>query len=75
MPRLKSIAAIHRREFVPRDPLRSKQHWRCTPRRQTLGMGTTRGASESVRAQSDFRLAQPGGEMAGMAATASLVSV
>jgi hypothetical protein len=32
--RLKSRAAIPRREFVPRDPCRTNQHWRCMPRWQ-----------------------------------------
>jgi hypothetical protein len=42
MPRLKSNDAMRRREFVPRDPCRANQPWRCVPRWQALGLGTTR---------------------------------
>ena len=36
MIRLKSIGAIHRCEFVPRDPWRSNELSRCMPRWQAL---------------------------------------
>ena len=59
--RLKSSAAIHRREFVTRDPCRTNQQCRCMPRSQPIESGTTRGGSGRVRAKGDFRRAEPGG--------------
>lgn len=59
--RLKSSGAIPRREFVPRDPYRANQLWRCMPGWQASELGTTRGGGVRVRAERDFRRAEPGG--------------
>lgn len=55
--RLKSIGAIRRREFAPRDPERSNEVSRCMPRWQVFASATTRVDIGRVRAERDFRRA------------------
>ena len=50
----KSSGAIHRRDFVTRDPWRANQRCRCMPRRVSFGLGTSRGGSGRVRAEARF---------------------
>lgn len=50
----KSFAAIHRREFVPRDHRRAICPCRCLSRWQASASSTTRGGSGSVRAAHDL---------------------
>jgi hypothetical protein len=59
--RLTASGAIRCREFVPRDPCRTHQRWRCRPRGQAWEGGTTRGGGVRVRAERDVRHAEPGG--------------
>jgi hypothetical protein len=57
LDRLKSIGAIHRREFVPRDPYPANQLCWCMPRWPALESGITRGDNDREQAKSDFRQA------------------
>ena len=50
----KSSGAIHRRDFVPRDPWRSSQPRRCMPRWRFMESGTSRGGCGRTRAGARF---------------------